>query len=49
MKINGEKNKKMKQKYNIKTYPALVLIEDKDFKLFKSERTIENINRFLSE
>jgi len=49
MKINGEKNKKMKQKYNIKTYPTLVLIENKDFKLFKDERTIENINRFLSE
>ena len=49
MKINGEKNLKMKKRYNIKTYPSLVLIEGKDHKIFKGERTIENINRFISE
>ena len=49
MKINGPKNPTMTKKYKVTSYPTLVLIKDKNVKIFREERTLENINRFLKE
>ena len=43
--INREESPKLIQKYNIKSYPSLVRTEN--WKLFKGERTLNNIKRFL--
>ena len=47
MKINGPQNPTMKDKYGVKTYPALVKIENKNHELFEGERTFENLKDFL--
>ena len=47
--INNEKKyvQNLAKKYKIKTYPALVRIKNRKFKLFKGERTMDNIIEFL--
>lgn len=47
MKINGPKNETMKDKYNVKTYPALVKIQGNSHELFSDERTLKNLKDFL--
>ena len=47
MKINGPNNETMKDKYGIKTYPALVKIEGDSHELFSDERTLKNLKDFL--
>ena len=44
--IDGPTHKKLVKKYNIKTYPSLVVVHRGNFKLFKSKRTIKNIIQF---
>ena len=35
-------------KYNISTYPSLVRVEGKKFKVFNKKRTLANIKKFLN-
>ena len=48
IKINGPKNLNLKEKYNISTYPSLVRVEGKKFKVFDKKRTLANIKKFLN-
>lgn len=43
----GSNNPTLVKKYNIMTYPSLVRISGKHFKLFNGERTMNNILQFL--
>ena len=45
--IIGPDNPNLANKYGIKTYPSLVLIHSGKYKLFKDERTMDNIIKFL--
>ena len=45
--FNGPQNPEYIQKYNIKTYPALVRVSDKRYKLFENKRNMKNILKFL--
>lgn len=45
--FNGPENPEYIQKYNIKTYPALVRVSDKRHKLFENKRNMKNILKFL--
>jgi len=45
--FNGPQNPELIQKYNIKTYPALVRVSDKRHKLFEKKRNMKNILKFL--
>ena len=45
--INGPKNPHLAKKYGIKTYPALVRIKSGKHKLFKGERSLDKIMKFL--
>ena len=47
MKINGPDNTRMSKKYKINSYPTLVLIKNKSFKIFKNKRTYENLKQFI--
>jgi len=47
MKINGPINHTMKDKYKVKTYPALVKVENKKHELFEGERSFKNLKDFL--
>lgn len=43
----GRENVDLVSKYKIKLYPALVRVSGKNFKLYKGERTLNNILKFL--
>ena len=45
--FNGPENPELADKYEIQTYPALVRVSGKRFKLFKEERNMKNILKFL--
>lgn len=45
--FNGPQNPEYIQKYNIKTYPALVRVSGKRHKLFENKRNMKNILKFL--
>ena len=47
-KINGPNNPNLTRKYGIKTYPSLVKIYSGKYKLFKGERNMKNITKFLN-
>ena len=47
LKINGEKNKKLKEKYNIDKYPTILKIKNKKKTFFKGLRTISKLKKFI--
>tara|TARA_Y100001970_G_C13970058_1_gene717689 strand:+ start:18 stop:653 length:636 start_codon:yes stop_codon:yes gene_type:complete len=47
MKINGPNNDTLTDKYDINSYPSLVLINDSDYSLFDGKRTYQNIKKFI--
>lgn len=47
LKINGETNKKLKEKYNIDKYPTILKIKNKKQTFFKGLRTISKLKKFI--
>tara|TARA_B100001094_G_C17891922_1_gene652142 strand:- start:180 stop:515 length:336 start_codon:yes stop_codon:yes gene_type:complete len=45
--FNSLENPELIQKYNIKTYPALVRVSGERYKLFLNKRNMKNILKFL--
>ena len=43
----GPDNPRLVKKYDIKLYPSLVRVSGTHYKLFKGERTMNNILKFL--
>ena len=49
LKINGEENIKLKDKYNIEKYPTIIKQTDDNFIHFKGNRTLKELNIFIME
>ena len=47
LKINGEKNHKLKKKYKIDKYPTILKIKNKKSQMFKGLRTISKLKKFI--
>ena len=49
MKVNGPKNKKMNEKFNIEYYPTLILLEnEKEPTMYEGERNYKSLRKFIS-
>ena len=47
MKINGPENTRMSSKYNIDSYPTIVLVSNKSHETFEEKRTYSNLKKFI--
>ena len=47
MKINGPENDTLTDKYDIDSYPSLILINGSNYSLFDQKRTYQNIKSFI--
>ena len=48
MKVNGPKNKRLKNKYKVETYPTLILITANKYEVFSGEAKYEIVQEFIS-
>ena len=48
MKINGPENTRMSSKYNINSYPTIVLVSNKSHETFEEKRTYSNLKKFIT-
>ena len=48
MKINGPENTRMSKKYNVESYPTIILVSKKSYKTFEDKRTYGKIKEFIS-
>jgi hypothetical protein len=49
LKINGEDNINLKEKYNIMKYPTIIKETDGEIIQFKGNRTQRKLNKFIME
>ena len=48
MKINGPENTRMSKKYNVESYPTIILVTNKSYKTFEDKRTYQKLKEFIS-
>tara|TARA_B100000902_G_C26904902_1_gene713958 strand:- start:347 stop:577 length:231 start_codon:yes stop_codon:yes gene_type:complete len=49
MKVNGPQNSKLAKKYDIQSYPTLVLVKSNKSVKFENKRTYPNIVKFINK
>ena len=48
VKINGPKNKRLKEEYNVKSYPTLILVSEEEKNVFPGKRNYKSVQEFIS-
>jgi len=48
IKINGPKNKRMNKKYDVESYPTIILIDKGEHEIFEDKRTYKKLKEFIS-
>ena len=48
IKINGPKNKRMNKKYDVESYPTIILIDKGEHEIFEVKRTYKKLKEFIS-